>query len=587
MSKVSNWARDGSCRDEPVAVPLSIPHDDHHTKVTTAVPKEAPPSNYIPMEPHVLVAKLSRRFSDVAESGCIGMLSKRIGLRCALRTEDAFSTADDLYSIFDPDSDAVTVDETNASRTKPNLHTLKADLDTVLEMAGFQPVPDDHITVSQRAGSLRGFRVEHPPAEALKIQMYYQRLLPAIIPKAHWLLPWRKEQVQVMQYGTLLACFQQFPAPPQPHWCIRLLRHLRRSTPMPSLEESPPHGSSAAQNDTGNRHEPPQPPVHLRVFRNVALHNADMLMPGAVACFTLLDQLFIWVPVLVGIGSAMYKIATSSLTFNPRADPVAFATTLALVLMPLSYALQARFSLQQKADTYKADIDELLLMRQRSSNAGALQWLLDTASEQEQKEMLLAYAFLWGGAPGPRVVGRETAKHNIDAAIERFLSDDIALAEGGRSQMAAIDFDMADALGDLIRVGLVREVGDGECLEVVPIREAVDIMSIRNYPEEAAEVPVAVVARQGASRWYRGTRAAATAKQGSEIGKKLAKEEAAGPQVEEEGEGSALISSNRSQYTPPLPPLNHKGEHGNPSHLTATAPLSGQGMGNKIMDVIR
>ena len=60
-----------------------------------------------------------------------------------------------------------------------------------------------------------------------------------------------------------------------------------------------------------------------------------------------------------------------SLTFDPRGDPVAFATTLALVLMPLSYAVQARFSLQQKADNYKADIDELLLMRQRSSNAGA------------------------------------------------------------------------------------------------------------------------------------------------------------------------------------------------------------------------
>lgn len=50
---------------------------------------------------------------------------------------------------------------------------------------------------------------------------------------------------------------------------------------------------------------------------------------------------------------------------------MAFATTLALVLMPLSYAVQVRFSLQQKADNYKADIDEMLLMRQRSSNAGA------------------------------------------------------------------------------------------------------------------------------------------------------------------------------------------------------------------------
>lgn len=67
--------------------------------------------------------------------------------------------------------------------------------------------------------------------------------------------------------------------------------------------------------------------------------------------------------------------------------------------------------------------------------AGALQWLLDAASEQEQKEMLLAYWFLWDGFSAARTVTRETAKHRVDAAIERFLSDDILLAEGGDTQV--------------------------------------------------------------------------------------------------------------------------------------------------------
>lgn len=66
-------------------------------------------------------------------------------------------------------------------------------------------------------------------------------------------------------------------------------------------------------------------------------------------------------------------------------------------------------------------------------------------------------------------------------------------------QMAAIDFDMADALGDLIRVGLVREIGTGEVLEVVPVQDAIAIMSIRNYPEEAAEEPVAKMVRSSGS----------------------------------------------------------------------------------------
>lgn len=97
------------------------------------------------------------------------------------RTEDSFSDADHVYSIFDPDADSVSVNEHCGSRTKKNLIALHSDLETLLDMAGFQPVPQDHIKVSQKACGLRGFNVKHPPPEALKIKMYYQRLFPVIV----------------------------------------------------------------------------------------------------------------------------------------------------------------------------------------------------------------------------------------------------------------------------------------------------------------------------------------------------------------------------------------------------------------------
>ena len=54
-----------------------------------------------------------------------------------------------------------------------------------------------------------------------------------------------------------------------------------------------------------------------------------------------------------------------------------------------------------------------------------MHWLLDTAAEQEQKEILLAYAFLWNGLPVPRPISYERAKTDVDSAIEKFLRDDI------------------------------------------------------------------------------------------------------------------------------------------------------------------
>ena len=67
--------------------------------------------------------------------------------------------------------------------------------------------------------------------------------------------------------------------------------------------------------------------------------------------------------------------------------------------------------------------------------AGALQWLLDKATAQEQKEMLLAYTFLWDGKEEPQPVARATAKSDVDAAIERFLMDDILQAESGNKEV--------------------------------------------------------------------------------------------------------------------------------------------------------
>lgn len=98
----------------------------------------------------------------------------------------------------------------------------------------------------------------------------------------------------------------------RPSRATRLLQCLRLSTPLPHHGDSVPlDGSARLGTFSGGRPDAPQPPLHLRVFRSVPLHDADMLVPGAVARFTLLDKLLIWVPILIGVGSAIYKIATS------------------------------------------------------------------------------------------------------------------------------------------------------------------------------------------------------------------------------------------------------------------------------------
>ena len=50
---------------------------------------------------------------------------------CRCRLGDAFSKADDMYALFDPDLDLVTEEETISSRTTESLASLKTDIDTL------------------------------------------------------------------------------------------------------------------------------------------------------------------------------------------------------------------------------------------------------------------------------------------------------------------------------------------------------------------------------------------------------------------------------------------------------------------------
>lgn len=53
MAKVLDRDRDGSSDNNGVVVQISGNAGDQYTRIAIALQKDAPPSNYVPMEPHV------------------------------------------------------------------------------------------------------------------------------------------------------------------------------------------------------------------------------------------------------------------------------------------------------------------------------------------------------------------------------------------------------------------------------------------------------------------------------------------------------------------------------------------------------
>jgi hypothetical protein len=87
-------------------------------------------------------------------------------------------------------------------------------------------------------------------------------------------------------------------------------------------------------------------------------------------------------------------------------------------------------------------LTQSLYYQSLDSNSGVFCRLLDEAEEQECREALLGYFFLWRSAGNKGWTSQE-----LDDFVEKYLEEEAGLK---------VDFEIADALAKLERLGLVQ-----------------------------------------------------------------------------------------------------------------------------------
>jgi hypothetical protein len=133
-------------------------------------------------------------------------------------------------------------------------------------------------------------------------------------------------------------------------------------------------------------------------------------------------------------------------------------TLLGLLGGTLGYGVRSFYGYLNTKQKYQLNLTESLYYQNLDNNAGVLFRLLDEAEEQETREAMLAYYFLWRVAPATGWTSPQ-----LDSQIETYLREAI-----GRD----IDFEVGDALEKLVRLGVARTLSDGR-LQVLPIDEAI------------------------------------------------------------------------------------------------------------------
>ncbi len=198
--------------------------------------------------------------------------------------------------------------------------------------------------------------------------------------------------------------------------------------------------------------------VYMRMFKDVPHVDMEMHLPeqGTKVKMRWTDRAQIASPLGTGLATLTFKLifgATLTLA-NLATNPLLMGP---LIIAPVSAGVNSFFGFRRARAKHLSNMIRNLYYLTLANNSSVLTKMIDSAEEEEYKETMLAYFFLWRKS-------RETSNWTVgqlDSEIEHFLKD-----KTGQE----LNFDVADALTKLHHYKLATKDAQGR-LRPVPIEE--------------------------------------------------------------------------------------------------------------------
>ncbi len=195
--------------------------------------------------------------------------------------------------------------------------------------------------------------------------------------------------------------------------------------------------------------------IYLRMFKDVPHVDMEMHLPeqGTKVKMRWIDKAQIASPIAMGVPTLAFKML--GLSIAAFGNPLMLAP---LAIAPISAGVNSFFGFQRAKHKHLSAMIRNLYYLTMANNGSVLTRLIDSAEEEEYKETMLAYFFLWQAA------GRSESWS--DARLDRHIEGFLKEVSG-----VEINFEIADAVGKLLRLGLARRDPKGR-LQVVAIDQA-------------------------------------------------------------------------------------------------------------------
>ena len=238
--------------------------------------------------------------------------------------------------------------------------------------------------------------------------------------KRNWRRWFRKEEVRVPTFARVAVIFKQKP-----------------------------HSRLGDEADTAS--------VFLKLFKDIPQMDIEMLLPGGRIKMPLIERFKLGGSLASTVGYVAWKLSSFKLGLlvGGALTGAVWALYAPLALV-LGYGYKTWYSFQVSKQTYSLQLTQSLYYQNLDNNGGVMYRLLDEAEDQEARETLLAYFYLWRYA-GERGWTPAELDDYVELDLERRLNMEV-------------DFEIGDALAKLERAGIV-EVTDGR-YKAIPIDAA-------------------------------------------------------------------------------------------------------------------
>jgi hypothetical protein len=329
----------------------------------------------------------------------------------------------DAYSLFDPDAVPLTPRPVTPEEKGKRLETLFRQLTWLMERANYRRLGREEVGAALPSYTHWGVNMAVDFTAFERYELFARGDARGKRSRRRWLKFWRREEVQVDLFQRLV-----------------LILKLR-----------PHKGLPRDLNTEG---------VYLKLFKDIPKVDLEMLLPGARVQMSGLTRLKLVGSLVGSLGYLIYQMFADLVQLLTRGFTAGLGVMWAAVAALAGYGYKQWYGYAATKQAYRLQLAQSLYFQNLDNNAGALNQLLDEKKEQECREAILAYYYLWrhGGEQG-------WTSGELDEYIERDLERLVKLK---------FDFEVGDAVAKLDKLHLIEKVDDR--YRAHPLEKALEVL---------------------------------------------------------------------------------------------------------------